>query len=93
MGFIEFKNVCKVYNMGEVEIRALDDINFEIEKGEFVVVLGASGAGKTTILSTIHNAIRFILNQKPFCLYGYFSSKLTSRKCFTVIICSSLFSG
>lgn len=53
MGFIEFKNVCKVYNMGEVEIRALDDINFEIEKGEFVVVLGASGAGKTTILNLL----------------------------------------
>ncbi len=53
MGFIEFKNVSKVYNMGEVEIRALDDINFEIEKGEFVVVLGASGAGKTTILNLL----------------------------------------
>ena len=34
MGFIEFKNVSKIYNMGEVEIRALDDINFEIEKGD-----------------------------------------------------------
>lgn len=53
MGFIEFKNVCKVYNMGEVEIKALDDINFEIDKGEFVVVLGASGAGKTTILNLL----------------------------------------
>lgn len=53
MGFIEFRNVSKIYNMGEVEIKALDDINFEIEKGEFVVVLGASGAGKTTILNLL----------------------------------------
>lgn len=53
MSFIEFKNVSKIYQMGEVEIKALDDINFEIEKGEFVVVLGASGAGKTTILNLL----------------------------------------
>ncbi len=53
MSFIEFKNVSKVYQMGEVEIRALDDISFTIEKGEFVVVLGASGAGKTTILNIL----------------------------------------
>ncbi len=53
MAFIEFKNVSKIYQMGEVEIRALDEISFEINKGEFVVVLGASGAGKTTILNLL----------------------------------------
>ncbi len=53
MAFIEFKDVSKIYHMGEVEIRALDDISFEMEKGEFVVVLGASGAGKTTILNLL----------------------------------------
>ena len=53
MAFIEFKDVSKIYQMGEIEIKALDHINFEIEKGEFVVVLGASGAGKTTILNLL----------------------------------------
>ncbi|MBQ9890239.1 MAG: ABC transporter ATP-binding protein [Firmicutes bacterium] len=53
MAFIEFRNVSKIYKMGEVEIRALDDISFSIDKGEFVVVLGNSGAGKTTILNIL----------------------------------------
>ncbi len=53
MSFIEFENVSKIYQMGEVEIRALDNVSFNIEKGEFVVVLGASGAGKTTILNIL----------------------------------------
>ena len=53
MSFIEFKNVSKIYQMGEVEIKALDDISFEIDKGEFVVVQGNSGAGKTTILNLL----------------------------------------
>ena len=53
MSFIEFKNVSKIYKMGEVEIKALDDISFEIDKGEFVVVLGNSGAGKTVLQSNI----------------------------------------
>ena len=53
MAFIEFENVSKIYKMGEVEIRALDEISFEIEKGEFVVILGNSGAGKTTILNIL----------------------------------------
>ena len=51
--FIELKNVKKTYHMGEVIIRAVDDVSFSIEEGEFVVVIGASGAGKTTILNLL----------------------------------------
>ena len=53
MSFIEFRDVSKIYQMGEVEIKALDGVSFSIDKGEFVVVLGASGAGKTTILNIL----------------------------------------
>ncbi len=51
--FVTFKNVSKIYKTGEVEIRALDNVNFEIEQGEFCVIVGASGAGKTTILNIL----------------------------------------
>ena len=53
MSFIEFEDVSKIYTMGEVEIKALDKVSFTIDKGEFAVVLGASGAGKTTILNLL----------------------------------------
>ncbi len=53
MSFIEFKNVSKIYKTGEIEIKAVDSINFPIEKGEFVVVVGPSGAGKTTVLNML----------------------------------------
>lgn len=46
MSFIEFRDVKKIYKMGEVEIPALAGVDFTIEKGEFVVIAGASGAGK-----------------------------------------------
>lgn len=51
--FVEFKNVRKSYDMGEVVIKAVDDVSFSIEKGEFVIILGASGAGKSTILNLL----------------------------------------
>ncbi|HCW04314.1 MAG TPA: macrolide ABC transporter ATP-binding protein [Clostridium sp.] len=52
-GYIEFKNVKKVYKMGEVEIEALAGVDFTINKGEFVIIAGASGAGKSTILNIL----------------------------------------
>lgn len=51
--FIELKDVKKTYKMGEVEINALSGIDFKIEEGEFVVIVGPSGAGKTTVLNIL----------------------------------------
>ena len=53
MAYIEFKDVVKKYTMGEVEITALDKACFEINEGELVVIVGASGAGKTTALNIL----------------------------------------
>ena len=53
MSYIEFKNVCKEYKMGEIIIKALNNTNFQIEKGELVVIVGPSGAGKTTALNIL----------------------------------------
>ena len=51
--FVKLENITKIYHMREVEIRAVDGIDFSIQKGEFVVIVGPSGAGKTTVLNIL----------------------------------------
>ena len=58
MSYIEFKNVCKEYKMGEVTIKALNNTNFSVEKGELVVIVGPSGAGKTSALNILGGMVQ-----------------------------------
>ena len=51
--FVTFENVCKYYQMGEVKIAAADHVSFHIEQGEFCIIVGPSGAGKTTVLNML----------------------------------------
>ncbi len=53
MGFVTLKNITKQYHMGDVVINANDEVNFEIEKGEFAIIVGPSGSGKTTVLNIL----------------------------------------
>lgn len=53
MSYLSLKNVCKCYKSGELKVNALTDVSFELEDGEFTVVLGSSGAGKTTLLNLL----------------------------------------
>lgn len=53
MAFVEFRDVCKDYRMGDMRVRAVDHMSFSIDEGEFVVIVGASGAGKTTVLNML----------------------------------------
>ncbi len=51
--YVAMSGVTKIYQMGEVSIKACDGIDFEIEKGEFAIIVGPSGAGKTTVLNIL----------------------------------------
>ncbi|MDE6075967.1 MAG: ATP-binding cassette domain-containing protein, partial [Clostridia bacterium] len=53
MSYLSLKNVSKCYRTGEIEVEALKDVSFDLEDGEFTVVLGSSGAGKTTLLNLL----------------------------------------
>ena len=53
MSFIEFDSVCRRYQTGEIVIPAVDDVSFKIEKGEFCLIVGTSGAGKSTVLNIL----------------------------------------
>ena len=57
-GYVSLQDVTKTYQMGEVTIKAADGISFDVEKGEFVIVVGPSGAGKTTVLNSSVEWIR-----------------------------------
>ena len=75
MAFIEFKNVSKEYR-GEIKVKAVNDCSFKINEGEFVVILGASGAGKTTILNMLGGMDtptegQIIVNEKNIHAYDY----------------------
>lgn len=76
--FVELKNVGKIYQTGEVKIQALKDVNFQIEKGEFCIIVGASGAGKTTILNILGGMDT--LTEGSAVLDGQDISKLNKRQ-------------
>lgn len=76
--YVEFKNVRKTYKTGEVEIHALNDAGFEINRGEFCVIVGASGAGKTTILNILGGMDT--LTDGSVCLDGVEISSMNSRQ-------------
>ena len=60
-GYVSLQDVTKTYQMGEITIKAADGISFDVEKGEFVIVVGPSGAGKTTVLVGGGVILAFIL--------------------------------
>ena len=70
MSYIVFKDVCKFYKTGSQKIVALDNMSFEIQRGEFCVIVGPSGAGKTTLIELLedklHQLCKLIIGQHKF---------------------------
>lgn len=82
-GFVKLDDVKKIYHMGEVDIAAADGITFEIQKGEFAVVVGPSGAGKTTVLNILggmDTATSGLVEVDGMNIAGYNSKKLTAYR-------------
>ncbi len=78
MAFVELKDVYKRYKMGEVTITASDGVSFTAEKGEFVIIVGASGAGKTTMLNMLGGMDT--CDEGQIIVDGQDVAKLTSRE-------------
>ncbi len=70
---IRVENLCKIYNPGENEVRALDHIHLVIEEGEFVAIIGQSGSGKSTLMNMLGMSgcadHRQILSERDRCVY------------------------
>ena len=69
MAFVEFRDVCKTYHMGDVEVRAVDGMSFTIERGELVVIVGPSGAGKTTVLNMLGGSLVSSMGERELTQY------------------------
>ena len=83
MSYILFENVKKIYQMGEVTIHAVDGVNFNIEKGEFAIIVGPSGAGKTTVLNMLGGmdaCSEGIIKVDGALVSGYNSKQLTTYR-------------
>ncbi|MEG0092220.1 MAG: ABC transporter ATP-binding protein [Oscillospiraceae bacterium] len=82
-GFVHFEKVCKFYQMGDIRIAAADHISFDIEKGEFCIIVGPSGAGKTTVLNMLGgmdtcNEGKILLDGQ--CISDYSQKQLTQYR-------------